>query len=163
MRWVNDQRLYSITGATLRVPVRNEVGDIVFEVQNVQKVVTKEATVSDLILELILGFPTQSLKIQDTVHGARLYSQILRSIAEAETEGLLTLEDAEWDWVIQKLEDPTLGPQMLGMNLVPVKGRLKDLEIEGAKIHIEEIEALKVAKKTVASEQLAAGGRVSNT
>lgn len=96
----------------------------------------ENATVARLLVEFIVQIPTESRL--DSIHGQRLYDQVWQSLHKEDGNKLgissilmetLEIEEAEWDWVVKKLEDDKIGPRLLGTSLDCVINQLKELEV----------------------------------
>ena len=70
---------------------------------------------------LTFSIPPQALTMKDCVEGQRLIGQIA-----ACTDGVLSIEEAEHDWIKGIVE--THGPRLFGMNAVVIKEALEDFE-----------------------------------
>ena len=127
MKRLENVAIKNLRGVGLRVPLRDDAGEVLMETDSKPR--TRDATVS-LLLQEFLNLPASLLTRQDTIHGHRLYNQLWES-TEKGTDRILQIEDAEWDWVMKKLEDDKIGPKLLGMSLDPVIHQLTELETAG--------------------------------
>lgn len=136
---VKEAPIHNLRGKPFKVVERDEVGDVVWEDEDASKPARVSATASLLLVDLILGFPVRirPLTRQDTIHGNRLYDQLMASAHAWEKDGLeseerfLDIEDAEWEWVTKMLEDDKVGATLYGMNLPSVEKQLRGLEEVG--------------------------------
>jgi len=75
----------------------------------------------DMLKVLAFAIPRQKLTMQDSVHAMRFVEQ-----SKAATDGILSLEDAEHDWLKKIVED--FAPMVFGVNAVVLKNALDNFE-----------------------------------
>jgi len=104
----------SVAGPLLRVP-DTEDGETA----------TREATTKDVIQITVFNLPRDQLTTQGTIHVARLFKQM-----DDSPDGVLKIEEAEYDWLRAMLDKDQVGPRIWGINLQPVIDSLKPQESE---------------------------------
>jgi len=116
----------------LRVPEFDAEGQLILEEKednsgNTVKVPkTHPADTIDILDVLIRNFPRERLTLENITHATRLKSQLIESRKSG--NGILTLEEAEHDWVKKMLRDEAVGVQIFGLNLMKVIEAVEDFE-----------------------------------
>ncbi len=110
MKLVNNVTLKSVDGRSFKVVDRDADGNLIWLNKAEGTVKTKDGTVVEVLKLLVLGFPAANLTRQDSIHAFRLYEQIFSNPAQ------LSIEDAEWDWVMSSLKNDNIGPKVFGVN-----------------------------------------------
>lgn len=148
MKHIKNVSLETFRGNVLRVPKRDVDMEIVWEDKERRVLAQENATVARILRELIFQIPGELLTGQDSVHGGRLYNQILLVLSE-EDDGYLDIEEAEWAWAIRKLEDDKIGPKLLHMSHDTVMRQLKELASESRMDTQAQTKAMKRQKKAI--------------
>lgn len=122
MRNVSNIMVETYRGTPFRVADRDITGEVQWEDREKGVPVAHPANLRDMLDEMIMLFPREVMTNQDSIHGTRLYNQIHMA-----PDGVLSIEDAEWDWVLKKLEDDKVGPRIFGMNTHAIAKQMRDL------------------------------------
>lgn len=109
----------SIEGTPYKIPSYDESGSV--KVKD-GKVETVDANLADILNLLIKVFPRDQLTMDNIIHGSRLKNQLLSA------SDVLTLEEAEHDWVKKVLRMDSIGPKIFGFSLVNILDALDQFE-----------------------------------
>lgn len=123
MKKIKDGKIKSLGGIILRVPDVDSLGNVELEAGGGVK--TKDGSISDVLKLLVLRFPIDKITQKDTMHGARLYNQVL-----AAENGVLPIEDGEHDWVMEKFNKSDIGAHLFGMHLSAIVDAIKAGQVE---------------------------------
>jgi len=142
MKHVKNIKLQSFRGTAIQVPSRDENMEIIWEDKAARDMAKEDGTVDKVLRELVFQIPGDLMTGQDSIHGSRLYNQIWESLRKE--DGLsLSIEDAEWEWAIRKLEDDKIGPKLLHMSHHKVLEQFRALAAEAR----EEKQATRKARR----------------
>lgn len=122
MRTVSNIMVQTYKGTPFRVAERDMTGEIQWEDKDRGVPVAHPADLRAVLDEIIMLFPREVLTNQDTIHGTRLYNQI-----HSASDGQLCIEDAEWEWLLKRLEDDKVGPRVFGMNAHSITEQIRSL------------------------------------
>ncbi len=126
MRQITNSMMKDYQGSSLRIVKRDKRGNVVWEDEGQGRPVTTDASMAQALWALILGIPAQILTRQDAIHGTRLYGQISDHLfPDGPNEDMLSIEDAEYDWVMAKLGDDKVGVRIFGMNTIVIEEQLR--------------------------------------
>ena len=120
MKHVRNGPIDNYRGTNLQAPKRDEHGSELKE-DNGQ---TQDADVRVILDLLIERLPIATLTRQDSIHITRLWSQVHKDGAGVPEE--FDIEDAEWEWLIGKFEDPRITAQIFGASSYVVERQLRD-------------------------------------
>lgn len=137
MKKVKVDKVYGIRRSPLSIAAEDSLGNLVYEGDEPsytcdkcgnapRKIKIVDATVIDVVKMLILRHPAQTLTRQDSIHGDRLWDQMEKT----KTNGVLHIEDAEWDWLMKKLQDDAVGAKIFGTSIYRIEQSIKDLVVD---------------------------------
>ena len=130
----------SVIGRPLRLPKRDEDGQLVWKDPEKTDLETEPATAVNLIKQIILSLPQQLQAPSDSLRATRIWAQI-----EGLQNGHLQLQDQEYDWLHRvlnrqmprskdekeaSLEPQTLMVKLFGLNAHPIKRALTDVDVK---------------------------------
>ena len=113
-----DPVVLGITRKPITLPETD--GDGQFVIDNGGNVVQFQATIVDLLKVMVTGYPRDKLTRLANINGDRLYGQCQDNVED----GVLSLEDNEYDWAIKTLEEH--GTAIFGMQGYRVERALRD-------------------------------------
>lgn len=117
--------ILSVLGKPMEVPTFDSMGDFVM-VDNpdgvkgmdgkiMKQPKMKEGTTADIPMVMIRMFPRQRLNMNSILMALKVKERI-----EAVKNGCFTLEDVEYDWLINSLKDDGVGVPLFGFDVVNV-------------------------------------------
>ena len=110
--------------------------------------VEEDGNIANVLEFTTLNIPPQVATYQDSIHGIRLLNQLKDSLnpkpnratrrrTQASNNGtvdnigkVLTIEQAEWDWITQKLQNDSVGPKLFGITISILREQIMDSLIE---------------------------------
>lgn len=126
MKTVPIRTITTITGGKLKIPPydgREIEADSVLDcpkcgvrIHGIPRDEYIEMDTIGAVKHLIIQFPSQLQTNQDGIHGQRLWDQVTGA-----EDGVLKIEDAEYEWFENKLKDDKVGSKIFGMNLQQVR------------------------------------------
>lgn len=148
MRQIEDTEISNIEGLKMRVPIRDDDGDIVWKdkcalcgfPEDGSLPTTEPLTIAKAIRLMIFSIPAEIRKPADSENAYR----VMQSIRQSDN-GLLTLEDSDFEFLqrlisrplpkIENQETQTLGSALWGINCYAVEDQIFTSEVEYMAIH----------------------------
>ena len=117
----------SLKGTPFRIVERDDDENVIWADKAANEPKMIDSSVEDILTMLIFRQPPETVTKQDSIHSGRIYTQMMESLKESKKK-YIEIEDAEWTWIIKKLDDDKVGPPIFVIHTDAVETSLKELE-----------------------------------